>query len=89
KALGANGSQILLQFLIESVTITTLGGVIGLILGLLGHLAGSALVDYSFVIYPDVILIGVLFSMGVGLLFGTLPAVKAAKMPPIEALRSL
>lgn len=89
KALGANGSQILLQFLIESVTITTLGGVIGLILGLLGHLAGSALVDYSFAIYPDVIIIGVLFSMGVGLLFGTLPAVKAAKMPPIEALRSL
>ena len=89
KALGANGGQVMSQFLIESITITTIGGIIGIILGLLGNAAGALLVDYKFTIYPDVIFLGVAFAIAVGLIFGTLPAVKAAKMQPIDALRSL
>ncbi|MGL5041890.1 MAG: ABC transporter permease [Culicoidibacterales bacterium] len=89
KAIGATGRQILLQFLIESVTITTIGGIIGIVIGLAGHSIGAAVVKYPLVIYTDIIIIGVGFSMGIGLLFGTLPAAKAAKMPPIEALRNL
>ena len=89
KALGASGQQVLQQFLIESVTITTLGGLIGVGLGLLGHLVGASVVDYNFQLYPDIILLGVGFAAVIGLLFGTLPAAKAAKMQPIEALRSL
>ncbi|MGL5042195.1 MAG: ABC transporter permease [Culicoidibacterales bacterium] len=89
KAIGASGAQILFQFLIESVTLTTVGGLIGIIIGLLGYGLVSQFVGYSFVVYTDVILVGASFSMGIGLLFGTLPAAKAAKMPPIEALRNL
>jgi putative ABC transport system permease protein len=89
KAIGANGGQILMQFMIESVTITTIGGIIGLLIGLSGHVIGANVIKYTLVIYPDIIIIGVAFSMGIGLLFGTLPAAKAAKMPPIEALRNL
>ena len=89
KALGASGRQVLWQFLIESVTITSLGGLIGITLGLIGNMIGSALIGYSFNLYLDVILIGFGFAAAIGLLFGTLPAVKAAKMQPIDALRSL
>jgi ABC-type transport system, involved in lipoprotein release, permease component len=89
KALGANGGQVMSQFIIESITITTIGGLIGIVLGLLGNALGAILVDYRFTIYPDVIFLGVAFAVAVGLIFGTLPAVKAAKMQPIDALRSL
>ncbi|MGL5041885.1 MAG: ABC transporter permease [Culicoidibacterales bacterium] len=89
KAIGATGGHILLQFLIESVTITGIGGIMGVIIGLMGHFVGAAVVQYPLVIYIDIIIIGFGFSVALGLLFGTLPAVKAAKMPPIEALRNL
>lgn len=89
KALGASGTQVLWQFLIESITITSLGGLLGIALGLLGNLGGSLLIDYTFHTYWDVVFIGFGFAAAIGLLFGTLPAVKASKMQPIDALRSL
>ena len=89
KALGASGTQVMWQFLIESVTVTSIGGLLGILLGLLGNLAGSALVGYPFTVYLDVIAVGFGFAAAIGLLFGTLPALKASKMQPIEALRSL
>lgn len=89
KALGAGGGQVLGQFLVESITITSLGGLIGIVLGLLGNLLGATLIDYQFQIYTDVVLVGFGFAAAIGLVFGTLPAQKAAKMQPIDALRSL
>jgi len=89
KALGASGTQVMWQFLIESVTVTSIGGILGILLGLLGNLAGSALVGYPFTVYFDVITIGFGFAAVIGLVFGTLPALKASKMQPIDALRSL
>jgi len=87
KALGARRREILFQFLLEAVFLTSLGGLLGILLGVtigltVTHFAGfpSALPWWSFAL-------GVGFSATVGILFGMLPAVKAAKLDPIEALR--
>lgn len=89
KALGATPSKILSQFLIEAMIITTLGGIIGIIFGLLISYIASIFVGFSAVLSPDIIIIGTLFSMLIGAVFGTFPARKASKMQPIDALRSL
>jgi len=87
KALGATRGQILTQFLIESVTLTLIGGMIGILLG-----AGAASLVSIFAGWPSliswqVVLGGLLFSMVIGVLFGMLPANKAARLDPIESLR--
>lgn len=87
KALGATRGRILLQFLIESVTLTSLGGLIGI-----GFAAGvtflaSQLLPFTAIISPVVVLIGFLFSAFIGIIFGILPANKASKLSPIDALR--
>ena len=87
KALGAPQSAIRVQFIVESVVICLVGGVIGIVLGcLLGSFASGLL---GFPAQPDVgtILIAVGFSMAIGVFFGYYPANKAAKLDPIEALR--
>lgn len=93
KALGARTGSILFQFLVESASISLLGGIIGTILGLSGsefvcflisNFSTSKLVaDFN----PIFILGIALFSMSIGIVFGILPARKAAKLSPIEALR--
>ncbi|MED3623160.1 ABC transporter permease [Neobacillus thermocopriae] len=86
-ALGATRGQVLIQFLIESMTLTLIGGIIGIFLGwgtasLISFFAGwPSLVSWQ------VVLGGVLFSMAIGIVFGILPANKASKMNPIESLR--
>ncbi|MFA8438080.1 ABC transporter permease [Pueribacillus sp. YX66] len=86
-SIGATRGQILFQFLVESVTLTLIGGLIGILLG-----GGAAsLVSYfagwpSLVSFP-VIIGGVLFSMIIGIVFGILPANKASRLDPIESLR--
>lgn len=86
-SLGATRGQILFQFLVESVTLTLIGGTVGILLG-----GGAAsLVSYfagwpTLVSWP-VIIGGVLFSMVIGIIFGILPANKASRLDPIESLR--
>jgi len=86
-AVGARGSDVLTQFLVESVVMSVLGGIIGLGVGfggaaLLGHLTGWATATP-----PSVVLIAVGFSGAIGVFFGFYPARKAAALNPIEALR--
>lgn len=87
KALGAKNSSIRLQFIIESVLLCLLGGVLGILLGfVLGAIAANIL-GYSATAPVPAIIIAVGFSMVIGVFFGYYPANKAAKMDPIEALR--
>lgn len=87
KALGATRGRILLQFLIESVTLTSLGGLIGIGFAATATFAASQLLPFEAVISPVVVLIGFLFSAFIGVIFGVLPANKASKLSPIDALR--
>ena len=88
KALGARPSVIMLQFLIEATIISLFGGVIGVLLGLGASYLASVLIGYTFTFNPGIALLALLFSLAVGVVFGLLPARRAAKMNPIEALRS-
>jgi len=87
KALGATKGQILTQFLIESATLTLIGGTIGILIGAGGASLISYFAGWPFLISWQVILGGLLFSMVIGILFGMLPANKASRLDPIEALR--
>lgn len=87
KALGAKGSDILLQFLIEALVICIVGGIIGIGLGLgLGSLLGR--MGYTFKPSISIILISFLSSVLIGTIFGIFPAYKASKLNPIEALHT-
>lgn len=87
KALGATGLNIMAQFLVESVVVTLIGGVLGVVLGA-GFTRGiSALIQQPVVLSPTMILAGLSFSVVVGIFFGFYPAVKAARLNPIQALR--
>lgn len=88
KALGAEPVRIQMQFLIESITLSMLGGVIGVIFGLLIAWAGSVLLNTNFALSPGAILLGVGFSAAVGIVFGWAPARRASRLNPIDALRS-
>ncbi|WP_338786712.1 ABC transporter permease [Metabacillus sp. FJAT-53654] len=87
KALGATKRQILTQFLIESVTLTLIGGVFGIILGAVAANIVSIFAGWPPLISWQVVVGGLLFSMLIGVVFGLLPANKAARLSPIESLR--
>jgi len=92
KALGAKRKDILIQFLIESATMTLLGGIIGIILGILIAFVVTIGVNYfgydwQFIITPLSIIVSTLMAASVGLVFGLWPANRASKLNPIEALR--
>jgi putative ABC transport system permease protein len=86
-SIGARGREVLLQFLVEAVGLSLVGGVIGMIVGGLGSYGATRLLGMTFTFPPEIALIAFFFSGGVGVLFGYLPARKAASMNPIEALR--
>jgi ABC-type antimicrobial peptide transport system permease subunit len=87
KALGARFTDIVAQFMVESVLVTSIGGAAGLALGMLFARGISLLLDAPAVITPKMGLVGVGASVAVGLFFGLYPAIKAARLNPVEALR--
>jgi putative ABC transport system permease protein len=87
KAMGANSHSIKQQFLIESIVIGQLGGLLGIVLGILAGNGVSALIGSSFIIPWQWMLAGVVLCLIVSLASGVLPAIKASKLDPIEALR--
>lgn len=87
KAIGAKRGTILMQFLIESICISGLGGIIGVLFGFGGAYAIHSLAGLNILISNNVVIGSFLFSVGVGVVFGMYPANKASKLNPIEALR--
>lgn len=87
KALGAKTSTILFQFLTESIILCLIGGLIGLLLGVFGAAVVSHLMNIPLEVKPSTVAVAVGFSTAIGVIFGVYPARRAAKMPPIEALR--
>ncbi len=88
KAVGAKRRNVLSQFLIEAVTLSLIGGMIGIALGAGGAVAATSFIDnFSAVVGIDAIAIAILFSMAVGLFFGIYPAYRASRLNPIDALR--
>lgn len=86
-AIGALQSEVLLQFLIEAITLSSLGGILGIILAFFSSLGISHLMDIPFSFDYSVALFAFLFSAFIGILFGYIPAKRASKLNPIDALR--
>ncbi|MBI3174433.1 MAG: ABC transporter permease [Chloroflexi bacterium] len=87
KAVGATRNQILTQFLIETVTLSVLGGIIGILLGVGIALAFSVSGLINSVITADAILMAFFFALAIGVFFGLYPAMRAASLHPMVALR--
>jgi putative ABC transport system permease protein len=86
-AVGAHGRDILTQFLIEAVTLSSIGGVIGIVVGLASSQILSAVARWPTMISVGSIVVAFFFSAAVGIFFGFYPAREAARLDPIEALR--
>jgi len=86
-AVGAQGRDILLQFLVEAVTLSVIGGVLGIAAGLTGSRAISHFAEWRTLVAPDTIVLAFGFAAAIGIFFGFYPARKAARLDPIEALR--
>ncbi len=89
KALGARPASIQVQFLLESIMLSFIGGIIGLTLGLSASWGLCQLLSIPFTLSPGAIVLGVGFSGAVGIIFGWAPARKASSLNPIDALRSM
>jgi putative ABC transport system permease protein len=86
-AIGALEREVLLQFLVEAVVLSSLGGVIGMLLGISVGIGINLFFDLPFVFNTAIVIIAFLFSTVVGIVFGYFPARKAARLNPIDALR--
>lgn len=86
KAIGASDIDILKQFLIEAVLLTTFGGLIGVFIGFIFNMVATSL-NLSFVMNLNVVCISLGFSILIGIIFGIIPAIRASKLKPIEALK--
>ena len=86
-AIGAMEREVLLQFLIEAVALSSLGGIVGIILATAASVVLSKLMQIPFLFNPSITLASFFFSAAIGVLFGYFPARRAAQLDPIEALR--
>ena len=86
-AIGALEWEVLLQFLVEAVVISSVGGIIGIVLALSSSILLAKVLMVPFVFNASIVVISFLFSAAVGVVFGYFPARKAARLDPIEALR--
>ncbi len=86
-AIGALERDVLRQFLVEAIVLSTFGGIMGIIIGLTGSILLAPFLGVPFIFDPVIILIAFAFSSVVGVVFGYFPARKAARLDPIDALR--
>lgn len=86
-AIGALEREVLLQFLIEAVALASLGGIVGILLATLASIGGAALMHVPYLFNPAINLLSFGFSAAIGVVFGYVPARRAARLDPIEALR--
>ena len=86
-AIGALEREVLMQFLVEAVVLSSLGGTIGILVALGGSVALTQVLNVPFVFNSGIVLLAFLFSAAVGVVFGYFPARRAAGLDPIEALR--
>jgi putative ABC transport system permease protein len=86
-AVGAMARDVLLQFLVEAVTLAAFGGIIGIALGLGAAALATSAFKVPFVLNPGIVILSFAFSAAVGIVFGFFPARRAAQLDPIEALR--
>jgi putative ABC transport system permease protein len=86
-AIGATEREVMLQFLVEAAMLSALGGFVGISLGLMGAAGIAPAINVPFVFQPSTIFLAFTFSAAVGVVFGFMPARRAARLNPIEALR--
>ena len=86
-AIGALEREVLLQFLVEAVVLSSFGGIIGIAVAVATSFGLASLMNMPVVLDPGIMLLAFLFSAAVGVIFGFFPARKAARLDPIEALR--
>jgi len=86
-AIGALESEVLLQFLIEAVVLSAFGGLVGIVLAFVTCVGLAALMHMPFLFSPSINLLSFFFSAAIGVVFGYMPARRAAQLDPIDALR--
>jgi putative ABC transport system permease protein len=86
-AIGAREVEVLTQFLVEAVVLSSIGGLLGIVLALAASFGLAGVLQVPFVFNPRIVAIAFLFSAVVGVIFGFFPARRAARLDPIEALR--
>ncbi len=87
KAIGARRRDVLAQFIIEALLLSSVGGILGVVSGIIGARVVSAMNGWAVSVQPTTILMSFSFAAAVGVFFGFYPAMKASKLKPIEALR--
>ena len=86
-AIGALERDVMMQFLVEAIVLSSFGGIFGIILALAASMGLARLLNVPFVLNLGIVALAFLFSAAVGVVFGYFPALKAARLNPIEALR--
>jgi putative ABC transport system permease protein len=86
-AVGAREHEVLLQFLVEAMALSSVGGIVGILLATLASFLLARVMQVPFLFNPQINTVAFIFSGAIGVLFGYLPAKRAARLDPIEALR--